>query len=198
MRGIYFLFLSALLTGCTFTPRDTGASFMFALQPVQIEQQAAQNDSHVVFMPTTSPELDTHRIALNRNSKRWDYYAGAKWSDFLPLLVQDNITKTLDEAHLFKRVTTSDSGLTGDKILKTEIRAFQAEYAAGRAAPVIKIRMTVSLLSRFERKPLASLAIKAAQPATGNSLTAIQAAFSTAFTEAQRQLVTQLAEIYKQ
>ena len=171
---------------------------MFALQPAQAEQQARRNDSLVVFMPTTSPELDTYRIALNGNGKRWDYYAGAKWSDFLPLLVQDSITKTLDETHLFKTVTTSDSGLTGDKILKTEIRAFQADYAAGRAAPVIKIRMTVSVLSRFERKPLASFTIKATQPAASNSLTAIQTAFSAAFNDAQRQLITQLAEIYKQ
>ena len=197
-RKICLILLSAFLTGCTFAPRDTGNSFMFALQPAQAEQQARRNDSLVVFMPTTSPELDTYRIALNGNGKRWDYYAGAKWSDFLPLLVQDSITKTLDETHLFKTVTTSDSGLTGDKILKTEIRAFQADYAAGRAAPVIKIRMTVSVLSRFERKPLASFTIKATQPAASNSLTAIQTAFSAAFNDAQRQLITQLAEIYKQ
>jgi len=192
------LLLLALLTACTFAPRDTGSAFMFALQPAQTEQQKTGNDSLIVFSPTTSPELDTYRIALNREGRRWDYYAGAKWSDFLPLLVQDNITKTIDETHLFKTVATGDSGLTGDKILKTEIRAFQAEYAAGRDAPIVKIRLTISLVSRLERKPLTSFTIKAEQPAAANTLTAIHAAFANAFDQAQRQLVAKLAELNKQ
>jgi cholesterol transport system auxiliary component len=180
------------LTACTFTPRDTGTAFMFALQPVEIAGQGAEKDNLIVFMPTTSPELDTHRIALNRGGKQWDYYAGARWADFLPLLVQDNITKTLEQAHLFKTVATGDSGLTGDKILKTEIRAFQAEYKGGSAAPVVKIRMIVRLVSRLERRPLASFVLEAEKKTSGDSLSAIQSAFAAAFNETQRQLVGKL------
>jgi len=111
--------------------------------------------------------------------------------------VQDNVTKTLEQAHLFKTVATADSGLTGDKILKTEIRAFQAEYTEGHAAPVIKIRMIVSLASRLERRPLASFTVGAEKKATGNSLSAIQSAFAAAFSETQQQLVMKLEEINK-
>jgi len=194
MKKIYALLLLTLLAACSFTPRDTGSSFMFALQPVEVTGQGAAKDSLIVFAPTTAPELDTHRIALNKDGKRWDYYAGAKWSDFLPLLVQDNLTKTLEQSGLFKNVATSDSGLTGDKILKTEIRAFQAEYEAGSKAPVIKIRMNVSLVSRLERRPLASFTIKAERKATADTLPAIQSAFAAAFSEAQQQLVEKLEE----
>jgi cholesterol transport system auxiliary component len=197
MKKICTLLLLTLLAACSFAPRDTGSSFMFALQPVEVPGQTAAKDGLIVFTPTTSPELDTHRIALNNNGKRWDYYAGARWSDFLPLLVQDNLTKTLEQSQLFKNVATGDSGLTGDKILKTEIRAFQAEYTAGRKTPVIKIRMVMSLMSRLGRRPLAYFPINAEKKAEADTLPAIQSAFALAFNDAQKQLVEKLEQINK-
>jgi ABC-type uncharacterized transport system auxiliary subunit len=197
MRKTLALILFAQLTACSFTPLDTGTSFMFSLHPPvqterKVEAQEAEKDRLVIFAPTTSPELDTYRIALRTEDNRWDYYAEARWSDFLPMLVQDSVTKTLDESGLFTSVATGDSGLTGDKILKTEIRGFHAEYRAGHAAPVVKIRMIASLVSRHERRPLASFAIRVERRATANSLSAVQAAFSAAFGEAQQQLVAKL------
>ena len=192
MRKICAILLLGLLAACSFTPRDTGSSFMFALQPIEAAQQKPGAESLVVFMPTTSPELDTYRIALNGNGTRWDYYAGARWSDFLPLLVQDNITKSLAQAQIFKSVSTGDSGLTGDKILKTEIRAFQAEYKTGSTVPIVKISMVVSLVSRMERVPLSSFGVNVEKKASDNSLSAIQAAFASAFNAAQQQLIEKL------
>ncbi len=192
MRGVCCILLLSLLVACTFTPRDTGTAFMFALQPINITQQGKMQESLVVFMPTTSPELDTYRIALNKGGEQWDYYAGARWSDFLPAVVQDNVTKTLDQTGLFKAVANGDAGLTGDKILKTEIRAFQVDYASGSTAPVIKIRMIVSLVSRLDRKPLTSFTLEAEKKASGNTLSAIQTAFTSAFSDTERQLVEKL------
>jgi len=180
-----------LLAACSFEPRETGSGFRFALEPVTVDGHATQPETIAVMMPTTSPELDTRRIALRIN-QRWDYYAAARWPDFLGAMVQDDFTKTLDEAHLFKTVAPIDSGLIADKILKTEIRSFQAEYPANDAAPLIKIRMSVSVVSRSERKPLGSFTLKAEQRASANSLTAIQAAFAGAFNDTQRQLVEKL------
>ena len=197
MRKICTVLLLSLLTACSFAPRDTGTSFMFALQPAKVIQQGAGSEDLIIFMPTTSPELDTYRIALNGNGTRWDYYAGARWADFLPLLVQDNMTKTLAQARIFKSVSTGDSGLTGNKILKTEIRAFQAEYAAGSAVPVVKISMAITLVSRLERVPLASFTLEAKKKASGDSLSAIQTAFAAAFNGAQQQLIEKLRVINK-
>jgi ABC-type uncharacterized transport system auxiliary subunit len=186
-----FIIAALLLTACSFAPLETGSGFRFALEPVAVEGHTPQPESITVMMPTTSPELDTRRIALRINH-RWDYYSAARWSDFLASLVQDNFTKTLDEAHLFKSVAPVDSGLVADKILKIEIRSFEAEYTDGNAAPLIKIRMSVSIVSRLERRPLASFTLKAEQRAAANSLTAIQAAFAAAFNDTQQQLVEKL------
>src|SRR4051812_45605120 len=122
MRKILFT-CGALLAGavvaCTFAPRDTGSAFMFALEPVEVtpaQDKALAEKVLVVAQPTATAELDTYRIALKKGGQRWDYYAGARWSDFLPAVVQDDLTKTLAQAQLFKNVTTDGSGLTGDRI----------------------------------------------------------------------------------
>ena len=137
-----------LLAACTLTPKNIGKAYMFALIPAKTVAVASMSgDSLTVALPVAAPELDTYRIALIRDGKRWDYYAGARWSEFLPVLVQDNITKTLEDARLFKTVTTDQAGVKGGQVLKLAIRSFQAEYVAGRAAPVIKIRLVSSLMS---------------------------------------------------
>ncbi len=189
------ILIAGLAAACTLAPRDTGTAFMFALAPIRIINQGAASESLVVALPTTSPELDTYRIALTKDDGRWDYYAGARWAEFLPLIVQDSLMKTLEHARLFKSVRMDQTGLIGDKLLKVEIRAFQAAYAPGAATPVIGVRMAASLLSDLERTPLATFTVSAERKASGNRLSEIQAAFVAAFNEAQLQLVDKLGRI---
>lgn len=184
--------LLILLGACSFAPRDTGSGFMFALAPLTVVQPGLQKEALVVMSPTTAPELDTQRIALLKDGRRWDYYAGARWSDFMPSLVQDNLARTLENARLFKSVVTDEAGLEGDRLLKTEIRAFQAEYAPGASAPTVRIEMRLSLVTRLERRPVASFTVAAGRKAAGPRLTDIQAAFAAAFNEAERQVVAQM------
>ena len=189
---IFGVMFGALVAACTLTPRDTGTAFMFALAPIKIIQQQPDGESLVVAAPTTSPELDTYRIALLGDGKRWDYYAGARWSDFLPMLVQDNITKTLEYTRMFRGVTTDETGLPAERMLKTEIRDFEARYEAHDDVPVIKIRMVVSLLTRAERKPILSFTVNAEKKAAGPHLAQIQEAFTDVFNDAQRQMIEKL------
>jgi cholesterol transport system auxiliary component len=183
-----------LLASCTLTtPKDTGRAFMFALPPIETAAHSPSGGSLTVALPVAAPELDTYRIALIRDGKRWDYYAGARWAEFLPVLIQDSLTKTLDDAKLFKTVTTDQTGVRGEQILNVDIRAFQAEYERGRAEPVIKIRLMVYLKKRLEGTPTASFKINTEAKAAQDSLPAIQAAFAKAFSEAQKQLVYKLS-----
>ncbi len=191
---VYGFLLAGLATACTLAPRDTGTAFMFALEPVKVTREGPAAETLVVAAPTSAPELDTYRIALKKDNQRWDYYASARWADFLPVVVQDDLTKTLSNTRLFKTVTTDESGLTGDRILKTEIQTFQAEYTTDSAAPVIRVHMTVRLVGRQESAPLASFTLDAERKASGNTLSAVQAAFAAAFSEAQRQLVEKLGK----
>lgn len=179
----------ALLAACSFAPKDTGRAFMFALASPQTPPHAPVGESLVVSLPAAAPELDTYRIALTKDGGRWDYYAGARWADFLPMLVQDGMTKTLENSGLFKTVTTDQTGVRGDQILKAEIRTFQAVYEHGHAEPVIQVRIMVSLRRRLEGTVIASFPVKSEARAAKDRLPEIQSAFATAFNEAQKQLV---------
>jgi ABC-type uncharacterized transport system auxiliary subunit len=190
IRGC-FLALVILLAACTFAPRDTGSGFLFALSPASVPAKATRSESLIVATPAATAELDTARIALKREDRRWDYYLSARWSDFLPVVVRNNVAKTLQQSGLFTRVATDESGISGDRILKTDIQSFQAEYA-GSGAPVIKIRMVSSLVTRLERHPLASFEVAAQKRAKSNTLSDIQSAFAAAFIDAQRQLVVKM------
>lgn len=188
-----------LLGACALTPRDTGKAFLFALPPVTTAVTTtgaalAVSDSLIVALPVAAPELDTYRIALIRKDGRRDYYAGAKWVEFLPLLVQASLTETLKDAKLYKTVATDQSGLAGSRVLKAEIGAFQAEYAAA-SAPVVKITMSVSLLDRFKRIPSAAFDIRVEEKAAADRLPEIQAAFAKAFAKAQKQIVQELDRV---
>jgi cholesterol transport system auxiliary component len=187
--------LSIAVAACSLTtPKDTGRAFMFALPPVETAAHARSGGgSLTVALPTAAPELDTYRIALSREGNRWDYYAGARWADFLPLMVQDSLTKTLSDAKLFRTAAGDLSGSRGEKILNVDIRAFQAEYESGSKTPVIKIRLMVYLRQQGEGTPAASFDINAEAKAAQDSLPAIQSAFAAAFAEAQKQLVGKLS-----
>lgn len=188
LTGFFFV----LLTSCTFAPKDIGRSYMFALVPAQTLPHQPVKESLIVSMPSSAPELDTYRIALIRDGNRWDYYAGARWADFLPLMVQDSMAKTLETAKLFKTVATDETGGNADRILKIQIRSFQAEYDPAHSAPAVKLKIAVSLRNRVEGTILYSFDLKTETRATQNKLPEIQAAFARAFSDVQKQLVNQL------
>ncbi len=183
------------LAACAIAPRDTGSAFMFDLPAARMRAAPAPSgETLTVAMPQTAAELDTYRIALKRDNRRWDYYDGARWSDFLPVVVRDDLTTTLAMAHIFKGVATDSSGLAGDNILQTDIQAFHAEYATADAPPVVKVRIIAHMTGRLGGTEIPAFAAEARRKAADNTLSAIQAAFAAAFRDAERQIARKIIE----
>jgi ABC-type uncharacterized transport system auxiliary subunit len=188
--------LLAGLGACALTPPplDAGKAYMFALGQARVAKQTAVDAPLTVALPTTAPELDTYRIALTKNGKTWDYYAGAKWVEFLPVIVQNSLVEVLQQSGMFSAVAPDQSGLPGGWVLKTEIHDFQAEYDARHAAPLVRVRIAASLYHQMDRKITASFNVSAEKRAKSDSLPEIQASFQAAFNSAQQQLVSRLAK----
>ena len=187
--------LTLLLASCALTPKDMGQAYMFSLSPAKTVEMSQTGTRLTVELPTTSPELDTHRIALIRGRGIRDYYAGARWADFLPVMAQDSIIKTLDGTGLFKAVVASQTGLAADMSLKLEIRDFQAEYSKDGAAPIVRVQLVASLVNRSDRNVISSFhAGVSSSQAANDSLPAIHAAFNAAFLAAQKQIVIKLIQ----
>ncbi|TAL39560.1 MAG: hypothetical protein EPN97_02560 [Alphaproteobacteria bacterium] len=186
-------FLALFLAACALSPKDLGQAYMFSLSPAKTAAKIHTGSRLNVELPTAAPELDTHRISLVRDKSVRDYYAGARWADFLPVLAQDSLVKTLDGSGLFKAVASDQTGLAADMILKLEIRDFQAEYAKTGAAPVIRVGLAASLVTRPGGRILASFQTgSSVRQAASDSLPAIHAAFKSAFLGAQARIVEKL------
>ena len=196
MRSVLYIslsfFIAAFLTACSLSPKDVGKSYMFALMPAELSFKNKSDEVLIVALPTAAPELDTYRIALIKNNNRWDYYAGARWADFMPLLVQGSLTKTIERSHLVKHATTDQSGITGDKILKIEISSFHAKYKNGAKKPVITIHLKANLRNRHNNISIASFDSKAEVVAESDNISSIHKAFITSFDRAQKYLVYKL------
>lgn len=184
-------FLLLLPSGCSLAPKDIGQSYMFALDAAPLQRHSQVAWSLVVARPSAPAQLDTFRISLRRNNT-WDYYAGAKWVEFLPAVVQQNLVRSLDSAAMFTAVNADDAGSSGKFILQTQIHSFHAEYAGKTALPIIEIRLTAKLVSFADGSVAASFEGRARQPAAADSLTAIQQAFQAGFITAERRLAEKL------
>lgn len=188
-----FCIFALALAGCTLAPRNTGNAYMFALAPVTAAPPATASPLRLgVGFPVAAPELDTSRIALKRADGNWDYYAGAKWADFLPVMLQDNIAKSIENTRIFRSVAVN-AGPSADLVLKIEIREFEADYRRSPETPVIRVHLALTLLDHQTAHALASFGAEAHATAARDSLPAIQAAFQNAFTAAEKQAVLALS-----
>lgn len=187
---------SLIAVSCTLAPRDTGRAFIFALDaaPPAPTHIAMSPDTLVVALPTAAPELDTARIALVKTDGHWDYYAGAKWPDFLPLVVQSSLTESLTGSGLYKTVAADQTGTRADQTLTSSIRNFQTVYRAGAAAPVARITLSFRLTRAGDSEPLAAFDVNAQAPAAQDSLSSVQTAFASAFRNAQQQAILKLKQ----
>jgi len=183
-----------LLTACSLSPKDLGKSNMVALNPVNVVLNKNAEVALVVAMPHATAELDTYRIAINKEDGNWDYYAGARWLDFLPLLVQDSIIKSLENSKLVKVVLSDQSSVLGGKVLKLEIREFNTLYKKGNKNPSVKIRIAVNVENRDDRSYFTSFEVKAEKQAKENRISSIQEAFRLAFKSVQKDLIYKLSK----
>ncbi|MBI1214985.1 MAG: hypothetical protein GC185_04095 [Alphaproteobacteria bacterium] len=195
-RTVLMVFaLLAVLAGCHLTPVDTGRSYMFALRPDFAPPAPASKAvaaSLTVGLPVAPDALDTYRVALLRGGGVWDYYAGARWADFLTGMVQDSLVKSIETTQVFDNVASDAAGLTGGLILKPEIRAFNAEYGPGGDRPVIHVRIVATLMTGISRENIASIDASDDRRAADDSLPAIQAAFRKAYLAVEKKLVARL------
>lgn len=188
------LFLSMfLVTACALDPVERGQGYMLALQSYQAEGATSYRPGQVMIdYPVTDPVLDTYRVAVLRENGVLDYYSGTRWADFLPLLVQNNIKNTLSGAEIFTGVVTDRSGALPDYRLEIRIDEFQAEYETAGTPPEINVSFEFTLRRPKLKTRPKTFHIRDSVTAKANTIPAIHDAFKTAFTNAQKQLVSAL------
>jgi cholesterol transport system auxiliary component len=170
------------LAGCSVLPAAPVAQ-IYRLSPPADDpaNQRALRKRLVVDIPTASESLDTDRIALTRNRTRFDYYADSLWTDRAPLLLQGQLVDAFQNAGTIAEVGRNARTVTPDYVLQTEIRDFQASYAApGEQPPAVVVTLALCLVRMPDRQVAGQTVITETSPASRNSLDSVVEAFDVA------------------
>lgn len=198
MRGKWLVTL-LLVAACNFSlERQGGEDFLMQFHPLAAApREKPARGALTVYLPTADASLDSRRIGLVRADGAFDYYAGARWPDFLPVLMRDTLAQTLSHQRLTEQTLTDDDPSPGPYRLRVSIEEFQAIYGAASTPPVVQVHLVATLTDERRAHASYSFDIFARSPAAQDEMVAIQSAFHTAFDVAQRDLMQKLAGVIK-
>lgn len=143
----------------------------------------------VVAVPEAAESLDTERLALERAPNLMDYYANSQWTDRLPLVVQSLLVEAFEKSGKIRAVGRETAGIRADYVLETEIRDFEAYYAAAETPPQVRVKIVASLLSALSREIAGTRVFEQEAPAAANDMPNITAAFTRAAAAAIEEIV---------
>jgi cholesterol transport system auxiliary component len=148
-----------------------------------------------VSRPRAAPSLDTARIAVVQPDNRFDYFAGMRWSDAAPQMLQPLLVDALQSGGRYEAVLAAPSRAAADRLLEVELRRFEAAYAAVGAAPRVRVEMHATLVDARRGQRISSVLASAEAEAAANQRGEVVAAFGRATVEAIGDIVTWLGSV---
>lgn len=193
----FWVFLTLFVSACSFLTTDSGSQNTYVLSSIQPKNSQGAKGGLVIAKPLMASGLNSEKIALTHEGIKVDYYASARWGDNLGVMVQDRLTESLHNAHIFKFAVTDKVSLNPSYFLVVDIRAFQAEYGAkdesGKdKAPMAHVAIQAKLLNASNRSVSRQFTASAKKQASENSLAAVAKALDMAFRDVQAQIVEKL------
>jgi cholesterol transport system auxiliary component len=166
------------------------AAVIYLLRPT-VTPMAMSVDARTLQVQRVShyPGYETDRILLTRPERRLDVYAGSRWAEALPKVVEAMVLDALRTGGGFAAVHDSLAPYASDHVLRLTIRRFEAEYADLSAAPRVRVAFEASLGRRLERSASQNFSIETTAAARSNRMSDIVAAFEEASAEALQRLL---------
>lgn len=143
-----------------------------------------------IDVPTATAGLNTARIALKPTPTQFEYYAGARWVDVVPVMAQTLLLESFDNSERIDILGRGTYGLRADYGLLVNIREFQAEYGDDDTPPEVRIRLQARLVAMPRRSHIASTSVVGLATASSRKLGDIITAFDEAFGSAAKDLVS--------
>jgi phospholipid/cholesterol/gamma-HCH transport system substrate-binding protein len=132
----------------------------------------------VVPEPTTLMGFNTDKILLQPASGESTDLPNAKWSDNLPVLFQDKVIQSFENAGYAKSISRTREGMTGDYQLLIDIRSFHVSTATEPA--MADIAFVAKVLDK-DGNIIGAKDFDATAPASGSDARAYVAALDEAF-----------------
>ncbi len=188
------------LWGCSsFLTADTGAQNTYILSPAAVKAQTKTSSGLMVAKPLLASGLNSDRIALMRGGIKLDYFAGAKWSDTLGLMIQDRMTQSLQHSGGYKFVIDDRVNLEAAQILVLDIQEFYIDFGQNLARdnnskPNMQAKVTISvkLIATKTRSVQRQFTVRSVRSVEKDNLDAHAKALDLAFQNAQTQIIQKL------
>jgi cholesterol transport system auxiliary component len=136
----------------------------------------------------TGPGLDSDHIVLLRADRRFDSYAGSRWADEMPQMIEALVVDSLRDSGAYRAVFGDAAPFPADYTIAVTVRRFEADYTDSSAAPTVQVALDVAVGRRSDRALLAAFSSVASAAATENRMSAVVAAFERATQSALRNL----------
>jgi len=147
-----------------------------------------------VARPRASAALETDGIAVVRADRRFEYYAGVRWAEPAPQMLQQSLVRGLSADGRFAVVVAAPSRVPADLLLDVELRRFEAVHVAEDDAPGVRVELLVSVVDARKIQRVASFAVSTAARAGDYGRADVVAAFDRATTEAVRTVADRLRD----
>lgn len=182
---------SIVMAGCTSIGLRGEESDLYVLTPKSTysDDMPYVDWQLVIEEPVAAGGLDASRIALKPTSTRFDYFAGARWTERAPVMVQTLIIESFESSERIVSVGRQSIGLRSDFNLKLELREFQAEYAGPNSAPSVRVKINAKLVSQPRQKIIASRSFEQVRQADSDNMSVIVEQFDRALGRVMKDLV---------
>ena len=192
--GTAVIVLTAIATltvsGCTsMLTSDAPPDTTYWLEPAPISAAVGTNGDKpsIRVRVNAAPGLDVDRLLVRGPGATLNAYAGARWADNIPDVIETLVRAALEDSGRFGLVATARSGARAAWELDLEVRAFYA-VAAG-ALPAVELRLRGYLLCPGQVQPVR---VAAHHKARANTLTEISTAFQRVVDEGLAELIDRL------
>ena len=176
---------SIALASCNIALPGSGpAPDMYELSPKNTFPEGLPNVKWqlVVEEPIAGEGLNTDRIAVKPTPYELKYFPSSKWSGRAPVLVQTLLIESFENSQKIVSVGRRAVGLTGDYVLKTELREFQVERYGenGEVGVKVRVRLTLKLVRVASGVIVASESFERVETAASDKAVDIIPAFDEA------------------
>jgi len=193
VRFLLVLPVLALLTACAGLLGSSGPPpDLYTLSPATSFPDGLQraNWHLLVEEPSAVGGLEANRVAVQQTQNEVRYFAGIRWVERAPRMVQGLLVESFERAHAVASVDRYTVGPRVDYVLKSELRDFQAELFEGVGTPTVHVRLSVRLVRGARQDPVWTRDFTARVPAKTRSPKEVISAFDQALGLVMAEIVT--------
>jgi cholesterol transport system auxiliary component len=188
-RVLAIVAASLALAGCiTVGAGERPEVELRAIADPAIEASSVRADWHLlVDVPGAAQPLDGPRIVLSPRPGEFGVYAGVRWTDDAPRMVQSLIVRAFERSGRVAAVAPVASSARADRLLEIDLDAFHAAYEQDGDA--VRVALAARLIDAKSNRIVGSRRFEARIPLESRRIDAVVAGFDRAVAEVVPELV---------